>query len=38
MEKAEKGLIFLYREGLFYVAYEQSCYAFHKFIRQFKAQ
>ena len=31
-------MIRLYRAGIFYVAYEQSCYAFHKYIRQFKVK
>ena len=37
-EKCDKGVIYLYEEGIFYVAYEQSCYAFHKYIRQFKVK
>ena len=28
--------IFLHKEGLFYVAYERSCYAFHRYIKPFK--
>lgn len=29
-------IIHLYKEGLFYVAYERSCYAFHHYIKPFK--
>lgn len=35
-EKSGNDKIFLYKEGLFYVAYEQSCYAFSCYIHQFK--
>ena len=29
-------MIHLHKEGLFYVAYERSCYAFHRYIKPFK--
>lgn len=29
-------MIHLHKEGLFYVAYEHSCYAFHRYIKPFK--
>lgn len=35
-EQTNSRKIHLHKEGLFYVAYERSCYAFHCFIKPFK--
>ena len=35
-EKSGNGVIYLYKEGIFYKAYEQSCYAFYQYVRQLK--
>ena len=35
-EQLNRSIIHLHKEGLFYVAYERSCYAFYKYIKPFK--
>ncbi len=36
LEASNQYVIHLHKEGLFYVAYERSCYAFHRYIKPFK--
>ena len=38
MESDYMPVIRLHKEGIFYVAYEQSCYAFYQYIKPFKVK
>ena len=38
METDYKPVVRLHKEGIFYIAYEQSCYAFYQYIKPFKVK